>query len=82
MNIADLKKASVLDVVVMLLLSGLGFYFAIVLSSTITTTVDALLPKQENPVSSAWINLAVAFFLVLFLVIFLIFIIKWKEGNY
>lgn len=64
-SVKELKHANVWLILIAVLVGGLGFYFALVLSGTIITTINALLPNQESPVIAAWINLAIALTIII-----------------
>ena len=68
----DLEKGSLWLILITIVVSGLGLYFALVLTETIRTTIDTLLPPQDSPVAKAWINFAIAVVILIVLVFILI----------
>lgn len=68
----ELERGNLPFIITTIILSGLGLYLALILANTITTTVNSILPPQDSPVAAAWINLAIAFILVVVLVFILI----------
>lgn len=75
-TVNDLRQGNAWYIFVVIILSGLGLYFALILAQTITTTIQALLPPQDSPVAEAWINLAIAFAIVIIVIIVIVFIVR------
>lgn len=75
-TVKEIKRANVWSVLIAVLIGGLGLYFALVLSATIMTTLNALLPPQASPVAAAWINLAIALVIVLGIGVLIIIILR------
>jgi uncharacterized membrane protein YbhN (UPF0104 family) len=63
-SLTDLKSGDVVGILLALFIAGFGFYFALILSETITLTVASVLPESESEVVTSWINLFVAIFIV------------------
>ena len=80
-SVEDIKIEHTLTIILGIIITGLGFYFAIVLAETMRITLDAILPKQENEVVTAWIILAISFLIVAILVVILVRLIKMNEHR-
>ena len=71
-DITDIKRGSVVDILVVIILGGLGLYLALALSNAITTTVNQILPPADV-VAASWISFAVAVLIVAVLVAIIIY---------
>lgn len=71
-DITDIKRGSIVDILVVIIIGGLGLYFALSLSNAITKTVNNILP-QDDAVAAAWISFAVAIVIVTVLVAVMIY---------
>lgn len=72
----ELKNGNLSIIIIGIILSGMGLYIALVLADTIKITIDSIVPKNENPVATAWISLAISFVIIIILVVVLIQIAK------
>lgn len=78
---SDLKTGNLGFILITIILSGLGLYVALVLAETIRTTVNSLLPPQDSPVATAWINFAIAIALLIVVVFILIRIAEAIDND-
>lgn len=74
----DLKIGNFWNIMITIILSGLGFYIALILAEAIRVTIESLIPRQENQVFAAWIIFVVSLILVALIVIILILLVDRK----
>lgn len=59
-SVKDLKQGNVKNIVLVLIVGGLGWYLAINLSNAVDTTVNSYIPNQENQILADWISFGIA----------------------
>lgn len=74
----DLKRGNFINIMVTIILSGLGLYLALILAEAIRATIEWMLPDQDNVVAAAWIIFAVSLIVISLIVILLIWL---YDGN-
>jgi uncharacterized membrane protein YdbT with pleckstrin-like domain len=62
----DFQKSRPQDILVTLVVSGLGLYLALAVSNTVTATVDRYIPagEDDDDLRRNWISLAIAIIIV------------------
>jgi succinate dehydrogenase hydrophobic anchor subunit len=71
MSSLDLENQSTYKIVVTLIVSALGFYLATTTSQAVNSTIDYVMPKNQNDLKQKWM----AFFIALLVVLFFIKVI-------
>ncbi|CAH6419128.1 Hypothetical protein HVR_LOCUS322 [uncultured virus] len=77
----DLKSGNFLNIMITLILTGLGFYIAIILVEAMRITMETLLPPQDNRVVAAWIIFGVSLLVVAIIVVIFIWLFDGRNSE-
>lgn len=80
-SVKDLRAGNTSAIVISMIVSGLGFYLAISVSDAVKSTVDSILPENDNEIVKFWISLFVAIVVVSLVIYVIVNYMKSQLGE-